>query len=78
MHSLAEIYSSQYKGSNNHPKQKQEQPKTAQVNVVLHMPEVAGLIRHLDLLYAKMLIGQQQETQTIGWYNHGDSRVREG
>ena len=78
MHSLAEIYSSQYKANNNPPKQKQEQPKTAQVNVVLHMPEVAGLIRHLDLLYAKMLIGQQLETQTIGWYNHGDSRVREG
>jgi len=56
------------------------QPKqdSRQINLVLHMPEVAGLIRHLDLLYAKMLIGQQQETQTIGWYNHGDSRVREG
>ena len=78
MHSLAEIYNNQYRESEKPPKQKQEQPKTAQVNVVLHMPEVAGLIRHLDLLYAKMLIGQQQETQTIGWYNHGDSRVREG
>ena len=78
LNSLAEIYNSQYKESKSPPQQKQEQPKTAQVNVILHMPEVGMLIRHLDLLYAKMMINQQQDTQTISWYNHGDSRVREG
>ena len=51
MHSLAEVYNRQYQGSKNPPQQKKEQPKTAQVNVVLHMPEVGMLIRHLDLLF---------------------------
>ena len=77
LHSLAEIYNSQYKGSKNPPQQKQEKPKTAQVNVVLHMPEVGMLIRHLDLLYSKMMINQQQDTQTISWFNPGQGAVKQ-
>jgi len=71
---LAEIYSKQ----NNFKKQKKP-PAKKQLNVVVHMPEVAGLIKHLDLLYTKMLMSgnQQQESQQVSWYNHGDSRVRE-
>ena len=56
---------------------KKEQPKTAQVNVVLHMPEVGMLIRHLDLLYSKMMINQQQDTQTISWFNPGQGAVKQ-
>ena len=61
-------------------KKQEKPPAKKQLNVVIHMPEVAGLIKHLDLLYTKMLMSgnQQQESQQIGWYNHGDSRVREG
>ena len=71
---LAEIYNKQ----NNFKKQKKP-PAKKQLNVVVHMPEVAGLIKHLDLLYTKMLMSgnQQQESQQVSWYNHGDSRVRE-
>jgi|6_EtaG_2_1085325.scaffolds.fasta_scaffold35140_4 hypothetical protein len=77
LHSLAEVYNRQYKGSKNPPQQKKEQPKTAQVNVVLHMPEVGMLIRHLDLLYSKMMINQQQDTQTISWFNPGQGAVKQ-
>ena len=71
---LAEIYSKQ-----NNFKKQDSKPRNNQINVVVHMPEVAGLIKHLNILYTKMLINgnQQQESQQINWYNHGDSRVRE-
>ena len=61
-------------------------PQSKQVNVVVHMPEVAGLIRHLDMLYTKLLINnsQQQQSQqpmveilgkpyiqTRSWFNPG-------
>ena len=50
-------------------------------NIVLHMPEVSQLIKHLDLLYTKLIMSnnqnQNQDYQQVGWYNHGDSRVRE-
>tara|TARA_R100001594_G_scaffold127607_1_gene165371 strand:+ start:350 stop:574 length:225 start_codon:yes stop_codon:yes gene_type:complete len=71
---LAEIYSKQ-----NNFKKQEKPPAKKQLNVVVHMPEVAGLIKHLDLLYTKMLMSgnQQQESQQVSWYNHGDSRVRE-
>jgi len=71
---LAEIYNKQ-----NNFKKQEKPPAKKQLNVVVHMPEVAGLIKHLDLLYTKMLMSgnQQQESQQVSWYNHGDSRVRE-
>ena len=64
------------------------QPKqdSRQINLVLHMPEVSGLIRHLDMLYTKLLINnsQQQQSQqpmveilgkpyiqTRSWFNPG-------
>ena len=79
MVSLAEIYSNQYskKESVNPPKQKEEEPKSNQINLVLHMPEMGMLVRHLDLLYSKMMINQQQDSQTISWFNPGQGAVKQ-
>ena len=33
------------------------------------MPEVAMLIKHLDLLYTKMLM--QDENKEVSWFNNG-------
>jgi hypothetical protein len=68
MNSLADIYNNQYKQK---PVEKKEEPKQSQINLVLHMPEVGMLVRHLDLLYSKMMINQQQESQTISYFNPG-------
>ena len=50
--------------------------------IVLHMPEVAAMVRHLDMLYSGLMIdgsapGSQSMYDSISWYNTGDSRVRE-
>ena len=50
--------------------------------IVLHMPEVAAMVRHLDMLYSGMMIdgsapGSHSMYDSISWYNTGDSRVRE-
>jgi hypothetical protein len=50
--------------------------------IVLHMPEVAAMVRHLDMLYSGMMIdgaapGSRSMYESISWYNTGDSRVRE-
>jgi hypothetical protein len=60
---LAEIYSKQ-----NSLEKKQEQPSSKK-ELVIHMPEVAMLIKHLDLLYTKMLM--QDETKEVNWFNNG-------
>ena len=77
MHSLAEIYNNQYRESEKSPEQKKEQPKSAQVNLVLHMPEMGMLVRHLDLLYSRMMINQQQDSQTVSWFNPGQGAVKQ-
>ena len=59
---LAEIYSKQ-----NSFEKKQEQPSSKK-ELVIHMPEVAMLIKHLDLLYTKMLM--QDETKEASWFNN--------
>tara|TARA_R100001244_G_scaffold22409_1_gene23512 strand:+ start:1098 stop:1349 length:252 start_codon:yes stop_codon:yes gene_type:complete len=51
--------------------------------IILHMPEVAAMVRHLDMLYSGMMIdgsapGSHSMYDSISWYNTGDSRVREG
>jgi hypothetical protein len=74
MSSLADIYNNQYKQK---PVEKKEEPKQAQINLVLHMPEVGMLVRHLDLLYSKMMINQQQESQTVSWFNPGQGAVKQ-
>ena len=60
---LAEIYSKQ-----NNLEKKEEQPFSKK-ELVIHMPEVAMLIKHLDLLYTKMLM--QDETKEVNWFNNG-------
>jgi len=60
---LAEIYNKQ-----NSLEKKQEQPSPKK-ELVIHMPEVAMLIKHLDLLYTKMLM--QDETKEVNWFNNG-------
>ena len=60
---LAEIYSKQ-----NSFEKKQEQPSSKK-ELVIHMPEVAMLIKHLDLLYTKMLM--QDENKEVSWFNNG-------
>ena len=77
MHSLAEIYNNQYRENEKPPKQKQERPRAAQVNLVLHMPEMGMLVRHLDLLYSRMMINQQQDSQTVSWFNPGQGAVKQ-
>ena len=74
MNSLADIYNNQYKQK---PVEKKEEPKQAQINLVLHMPEVGMLVRHLDLLYSKMMINEQQESQTISYFNPGQGAVKQ-
>jgi hypothetical protein len=60
---LAEIYNKQ-----NSVEKKQEQPSPKK-ELVIHMPEVAMLIKHLDLLYTKMLM--QDENKEVSWFNNG-------
>ena len=60
---LAEIYNKQ-----NSVEKKQEQPSPKK-ELVIHMPEVAMLIKHLDLLYTKMLM--QDENKEVNWFNNG-------
>ena len=58
---LAEIYNKQ-----NGVEKKQEQPSLKK-ELVIHMPEVAMLIKHLDLLYTKMLM--LDENKQANWFN---------
>ena len=75
MNSLADIYNSQYKQKNVEKKEQPQQSK--QINLVLNMPEVGMLLKHLDLLYSKMMINQQQESQTVSWFNPGQGAVKQ-
>ena len=59
---LAEIYNKQ------NSIQKEEKPSSKK-ELVIHMPEVAMLIKHLDLLYTKMLM--QDENKEVNWFNNG-------
>jgi hypothetical protein len=60
---LAEIYNKQ-----NGVEKKEQQPSPKK-ELVIHMPEVAMLIKHLDLLYTKMLM--QDESKQANWFNPG-------
>ena len=68
---LSEIYSKQNQGN--------------QSEIILRMPEVAGLIKHLDFMYSKLLSQESEESedqplveilgkpyiQTRSWFNPG-------
>ena len=74
MNTLADIYNNQ---QSQKPVEKKEQPKQAQINLVLHMPEMGMLVRHLDLLYSKMIINQQQNSQQVSYFNPGQGSVKQ-
>jgi hypothetical protein len=40
----------------------QKEKPSNKINIVLHMPEVSSMVRHLDMLYTK-LIGNKSEGQ---------------
>ena len=60
---LAEIYNKQ------NSLEKKEEQSSSKKELVIHMPEVAMLIKHLDLLYTKMLM--QDENKEVSWFNNG-------
>jgi hypothetical protein len=64
---LAEIYNKQ-----NGVEKKEQQPSPKK-ELVIHMPEVAMLIKHLDLLYTKMLM--QDESKQANWFNPGQGSI---
>ena len=74
MNTLADIYNNQ---QSQQPVEKKEEPKQAQINLVLHMPEMGMLVRHLDLLYSKMIINQQQNSQQVSYFNPGQGSVKQ-
>ena len=59
MHTLMDIYNSQYKN-------KKEQP------LVVEVPQMSSLLKHLDLLYSIVLKKQMEEEnkqEKISWFN---------
>lgn len=63
---LEEIYNSQ---SN-----KEESSKSSN-ELIIRVPEIEKLIKHLDALYIKMLAQSNEESsessESIGWFNNG-------
>ena len=63
---LEEIYNSQ---SNT-----EESPKSSN-ELIIRVPEIEKLIKHLDALYIKMLAQSNEESsessESIGWFNNG-------
>tara|TARA_Y100000004_G_scaffold191862_1_gene251389 strand:- start:279 stop:467 length:189 start_codon:yes stop_codon:yes gene_type:complete len=60
MHSLMDIYNSQYKNK--------EQEKS----IVVEVPQMSSLLKHLDLLYSIVLKKQMEEEnkqEKISWFN---------
>tara|TARA_B100001250_G_C19610996_1_gene704951 strand:- start:4 stop:243 length:240 start_codon:yes stop_codon:yes gene_type:complete len=74
MNTLADIYNNQ---KSQKPLEKKEESKQSQINLVLHMPEMGMLVRHLDLLYSKMMINQQQNSQQVSYFNPGQGSVKQ-
>ena len=70
---LAEIYNKQ------NGLEKKEQQPSPKKELVIHMPEVAMLIKHLDLLYTKMLmINEEGDNATVAnWFNPGQGSVKQ-
>ena len=68
---LAEIYTKQ---------KKEKENQSNNINLVLHIPEVGMLIKHLDKLYATMILNQQEnesQSMTRSWFNPGQGSVKQ-
>jgi len=73
---LEEIYNSQ---SNT-----EESPKSSN-ELIIRIPEIEKLIKHLDALYIKMLAQGNEESsessessENIGWFNNGQGSKSQG
>ena len=78
MNSLADIYNSQLSLNKEKIVEKEDRHhQSKQINLVLHMPEVESFIKHLNLLYEKMMYEQQEESQTVSWFNPGQGAVKQ-
>jgi hypothetical protein len=81
---LSEVYNKQ---QNNKPLNKgnvQSKPKeTKNVNVVVHLPEVGGLIKHLEVLYSSMIVQNMNRSSggsmwdRVSWFNPGQGAVKQ-
>ena len=70
---LEEIYNSQ---SNT-----EESPKSSN-ELIIRIPEIEKLIKHLDALYIKMLAQSNEESsessENINWFNNGQGSKSQG
>ena len=60
MHSLMDIYNSQYRD------------KQQEKSIVVEVPQMSSLLKHLDLLYSIVLKKQMEEEnkqEKISWFN---------
>ena len=81
---LSEIYNNQ---KNNKPLSKgnvnNQSTKSKNVNVVVHLPEVGGLIKHLEVLYSSMIIQNMNRNSSgsmwdrVSWFNPGQGAVKQ-
>ena len=81
---LAEIYNKQQNSKSLNNNTNQNNPKEAKnVNVVVHLPEVGGLIKHLEVLYSSMIVqnmnrgNQGSMWDKISWFNPGQGAVKQ-
>ena len=84
---LAELYNKQQSsGDMKKPPQKIPPPKNKQnsnINLVLRMPEIAELIKHLDVLYSSMIVQNMSNRSSgsmwekVSWFNPGQGSVKQ-
>ena len=81
---LAEIYNKQQNSKSLNNNTTQNNPKEAKnVNVVVHLPEVGGLIKHLEVLYSSMIVqnmnrgNQGSMWDKISWFSPGQGAVKQ-
>jgi len=69
---LAEIYNKQNGFEKKEPSSKKQ--------LIIHMPEIQMLIKHLDLLYTKMLMQNEEKEDSVtvaNWFNPGQGSVKQ-
>ena len=77
---LADIYKKQQKEK---IVNKDTSPSGHNVNLIVRMPEVAGLIKHLEVLYSSMIVQNMQRPsnesmwEKVSWFNPGQGAVKQ-
>ena len=80
---LAELYNNTYKKSPVSQPKSSPKSKPSEVKVVVRMPEVSDLIRHLDVLYSSMIVSQMKTPsensmwEKVSWYSPGQGAVKQ-